>query len=205
MNAITPIQVADGGRLPFRTEHGRHRFTVDDVRKMTEVGILHPDARIELLDGELIDMPSEGVNHVWFKVLLTEFIVRLLPEGYRLAPDATLVLSPENAPEPDIYVVHGVEPFEAIEARHVRLVLEVADSSVSHDVNRKRRKYAEFSIPEYWVLDVPGRRTHVFRRPENGDYLDRVVHPFEAALQAQDVLNLTVVMADLPGVAGLQR
>lgn len=202
MNAIAPITAA-ASKTTTRTEHARHRFTVEDVMRMTEVGILDPDARIELMDGELIDMPGEGTAHVWFKVLLNQLIVRLLPPGFFLAPDATLNLSPHDAPEPDIYVVEGVEPFADIEPAHVRLVLEVADSSVSYDVGRKRRKYAAFGISEYWVLDVPGRRIHRFRHPDAGDYVDRSEHAFDAALSPERIPGLTIVIADLPGVDGL--
>ena len=81
-------------------EPAPHRFTLDEVLAMQAAEIIHPDARIELLDGEIIDMPEEGELHVWFKVELTRFLVRALPDDLRLAPDATLSLAPRDAPDP---------------------------------------------------------------------------------------------------------
>ena len=197
MNAFAPVSDA-AWRWEGPPEPAPHRFTLDEVLAMQAAEIIHPDARIELLDGEIIDMPEEGELHVWFKVELTRFLVRALPEDLRLAPDATLSLAPRDAPDPDIYIFEVGAPLRLTPGSGLRLIVEIADSSLTHDLRRKAAKYAENGVPEYWVVDVRGRRTFVHLQPEGEEYLQRAITPFEAPLTPTRIEGLRLVIADLP-------
>ncbi len=179
----------------------RHRFSVDEVARMVDAGLIDPDARIELLDGELIDMPSEGEAHLALKILLNRFFVRGVGEAVWAAPDATLHLAPDNAPEPDLYLLAAGSPLKPVDPASVHLVVEIADSSLAHDLARKSGLYASHGIVEYWVVDVAARLTHVLRRPEGGAY--REVRPvgFDEALQPLRLPDLRLVISALPGLA----
>ncbi len=177
----------------------RHRFSVDEVIRMLELGLIDRDARMEVLDGELIDMPSEGELHLGFKIELNRFFVRAIGNDLRVAPDASLHLGSMDAPEPDIYVLDADVTLKPIEPSNVRLVLEIADSSLGYDLGCKAAKYAQYDIGEYWVVDVPARLTHVLRRPEGGVYQDITVVAFDQPLRLERIPGVELVIADLPG------
>ena len=206
MNAPMPVRdvaLPDNWRWNGPPEPAPHKFTLDEVLAMQAAGIIHPDARIELLDGEIIDMPEEGELHVWFKVELNRFLTRILPDELRLAPDATLSLDAQNAPDPDIYIFPTGLTLRSTPGPELRLILEIADSSLTHDLRRKSETYAANGVPEYWVVDVRGRRTFVHLQPEGGEYLQRLVVPFDAPLAPTRIDGVRLVIAELPRFDGL--
>lgn len=175
-----------------------HRLTVDDVSRMVEVGLLDPDLKTELIDGVLWEMPHEGEPHLNYKVELVRFFARALSDDLRVAPDATLHLGPTNAPEPDLYVFEAAIRLMPIDPVKVRLLIEIADTSVSRDLGMKRPLYAEHGISEYWVVEVQKRRTHVLTQPSNGAYGAEAVVPFKDVLQPSLIPGLTLRISDLP-------
>jgi Uma2 family endonuclease len=187
MNAFTRIEVA-----PVR-----HRFTIADVRAMLTSGVLAEDASLELLDGDLIDMPFEGELHMSFKIELNRFIVRALAETFRVVPDAPLHLSVTDAPEPDLYVIDAGSRLEPMDTAAVKLVIEIAVSSLAYDLGRKAAKYAAFGVPEYWVVNVEAGRTHVLRSPNAGAYDEISTVPFDGDLLPVQLPGLRVRIADL--------
>lgn len=178
----------------------RHRFTVDDVAAMAETGVIAPDAAVELLDGELIDMPVEGVLHLSWKDELVRVLAAALGREWRIIPDGTLHLSLEDAPTPDFYVVAREAPLKPVGAAAVPLVIEISDTTLSHDLGRKAEKYAQYGLPEYWVIDVKGRQTHVLTAPRNGAYHGLVAAPFETPLTPAGLPDMTVRLADVEPV-----
>ena len=192
MNALAPLRWDP----PAAPEP--HRFTLDEVIALRRAGAIHPDLKLELLDGEIIEMPEEGELHVWFKVELNRFLVRALGDDHRLAPDSTLSLAPTDAPSPDIYVFPTGAPLRLTPGHQLRLLIEIADSSLKHDLRRKAAKYADYAIPEYWVIDLNGRRTHVHLRPEQGGYGELREVAFGSALRPSLIDGINLVIADLP-------
>lgn len=180
--------------------HAPYRFTYDDVRAMMAAGVIDPDARYELLDGELLTMPSEGFPHVSLKTrIIHHFIAALSGSRWLAIPDSTLYLAANDAPEPDLYVVEEARFAFPVIADSISLVVEVADSSLAHDLKRKSRKYGAFGIVEYWVADVHGRETTVFTDPRPGGYGARRAVPFETALTPVRLPEAALRIADLPG------
>lgn len=181
-----------------RIEPGsRHRFTVEDVWRMVEAGIVAPDASLEILDGEIIDMPGEGEVHLTFKELINRRLVAALGMEWRIIPDGTLHLAPDDAPEPDFYVVARTSPLRPVDPAAVPLVIEIADSSLAWDSGRKAAKYAEYGLGEYWIVDVNARVTHVLSAPADGAYGDSRRVPFAEPLTAAFLPGLTLVFDDL--------
>ena len=193
MNALAPVPdfytPPDAPRL--------HRFTLDDVIVMREAGVIHPDAKVELLDGEIIDMGSEGELHADFVIALNRFLVLGLPSKV-VVPGNRLSLAPKDAPVPDLYVMEEGAPLVLTPSSAVALVIEVSDSSLSQDIGRKAIKYGSYGVFEYWVVDVRHEMTHVHSLPLAGGYAERRAVSFDQPLKPVRLPELELVIADLP-------
>ena len=177
----------------------RHRFTANEVSAMVEAGVIDREGRMELLDGELIDMPSEGERHIHFKIELNRFFVKAISDELRVAPDASLHLAAVDVPEPDLYVLDTGAALRPVDPAQVRLVVEIADSSLSYDLGPKSATYARYGVGEYWVLDIGARVTHVLKRPADGVYQDVAAVAFDQPLRPERVAGIALVIAGRPG------
>lgn len=143
---------------------------------MGEAGVLAPDARIELIDGEMIDMPPIAPSHSGRTKRLTLLLIEAIGRRAVVSTQDPILLGDLSAPQPDIAVLEPREDFYTDahpEARDVLLVIEIADSSLRYDRERKLPLYARFGIPEAWLIDIPGRAIWVHRAPQNGAYAER--------------------------------
>ena len=152
------------------------RFSLPQYERMVESGAFDGEfrQRVELIRGEIRQMNPIGHPHTvvvdfltaWsFRVSTLEKLVRIQETIYLPASD--------SAPEPD--VVWAVEKRYTNHPQHsdVLLLVEVADTSLRVDCGEKALLYSESGIPEYWVVDIAGRRLIVHRQPGNGGYLEK--------------------------------
>ena len=173
-----------------------HPLTVDDVAAMVGCGILAEDDNVELLDGVLVEMSPPGPAHVEAVARLVMLLVPVAAAaGLVVSPQGSLdVASPISLPEPDIAVARAggwdAHPGEPL------LVVEVSVTSRAVDLGRKAAIYAEAGIPEYWVLDIEGRRLVVHRDPVGGRYTTIDARSDSDAVTAAR-LALTVAVAEL--------
>ncbi len=182
-----------------RTGYQRLRLTVDDVDKLAEVGVIDPDARTELIDGELIFMPSEGELHINYKAQLVRWFNRMLADDHTVAPDSSLHLAKADAPQPDLYVFDSGARLKPIDPSRVQLVIEVSDTSLGRDLETKVPLYARYGLAEYWVIDIGARMTHVHLDPRNEAYAQVGITPFGEALRPTLLSYLpALIIADLP-------
>ena len=146
----------------------RHLISVDAFHRMGETGILGPRDRVELIDGEIIDMSPIGVLHAAIVArLASHFSQRLGPMGVVWCQNP-LRLDDISEPEPDIAILRPRADFYMTAhpgSADVLLVIEVADTSLAYDLGTKVPLYARHGIPEVWVIDAATRHTRVFRRP----------------------------------------
>jgi Uma2 family endonuclease len=152
----------------------RHRLTVQEYYRMVEVGLLAPDARTQLIEGEIIDMAMPGPLHAAITTCLHE---RLFLATHRIATVRELQalrLDEFSEPGPDIVLVKRrsdhysrAHPTPA----DVLLVVEVSESSLRFDRERKLPLYARRGIPEYWIVDVVKPALHIFHTPKGEQYL----------------------------------
>ena len=149
-----------------------HRFTVTDFMRLGETGILEPDARVELIDGQIIDMSPIGVRHANMVNLLTHLLVRRAGRKAEVAPQNPLVLDPHGMPQPDLSLIDVTRPRDRHAGpKHVHLVIEVSDSTLNYDLKVKSQHYARTGIREYWVVDVDNDMLWIHRGPQrNGSY-----------------------------------
>lgn len=158
----------------------RHRLTVHEYYRMAEVGLLAPDARVELIEGEIIDMPPSGPPHAGLLSLLSERLTLAVSRRATVRSQLPLHLDDFSEPEPDIAVVRRRADHYKLShpmPADVFLAIEVSLSSLKFDRNRKLPLYARFGIPEHWIVDAVKPVLHVFHTPQNGRYLHEATIP----------------------------
>jgi Uma2 family endonuclease len=151
----------------------RRAFTVEDIGRMIEAGVIHADERFELVEGEIVMTATKGVAHERIKSALTVAISRALPDHLTIAVEATLRLSDTIMLEPDVAVFPKAlfqrsTAFVHLDRGDAQLIIEVAASSPVYDKDLKARLYARHGVREFWVIDPNGRATWVHTGP-NGD------------------------------------
>jgi Uma2 family endonuclease len=139
----------------------RRAFTVADVERMVEIGLIAPDERLEILGGEVVPMSPKGSRHETIKVALALRWGRLCPKGYAFASETGLRLDEHTYLEPDFIVFDRKVALKAVKGPDVLLAVEVADSSLDYDLRRKPMIYAEHGVRELWVIDAARRVVHV--------------------------------------------
>ncbi len=156
-----------------RTAPRRHRLTVSDFHRMGEAGIFAAGDRVELIDGEVIDMSPIGALHAAIVARLTAFLCRSVGSGVIVWCQNPIRLDEASEPEPDIALLRPRA--DGYMSAHpgpedVLVVIEVADTSLAYDLGVKVPLYARHGIPEAWVIDAATRQTRVFREPSAEGY-----------------------------------
>jgi Uma2 family endonuclease len=146
-----------------------HRISPGEYRRLIEAGVFDEDARIELIDGLLVDMSPKTRAHenavAW---LNRHLVLNIDRERYEVRVGAPLTID-TSEPEPDLAVI----PHSAPRPHHpatAALVVEVAVSSLTRDLVDKPPIYAEASVPVYWAVDLDGQRAVTHILPLDGRY-----------------------------------
>ncbi|MBE9127149.1 Uma2 family endonuclease [Coleofasciculus sp. LEGE 07092] len=155
------------------TELPLKRWTVEDYHRMIAAGILTKSDRVELLDGQIIEMVPQDPPHASNTSSFGNDLVILFAEKAWIRTQLPITLAPNSEPEPDIAVVRIDE--RRYRARHptpeeIFLLIEIADSTLQRDRTRKAKIYASAGIPEYWVVDINRRQVIVLRQPQADAY-----------------------------------
>jgi Uma2 family endonuclease len=154
----------------------RHRLDVDAYYKMAEAGILTRAHRVELIDGEIIDLNAIGSPHAAITNRLNRILVPAVDGAALVSVQSPLRLDAFNEPEPDLMLLRPrADDYRASHpsAADVFLLVEVSDSSLTYDRGRKLAVYAHFGVPEVWIVDIAGAAVEVYRRPKKGAYFSR--------------------------------
>jgi len=178
-----------------------HRITVEEFLALDEAGFFDEVGRVELIEGEIIEMAPLFRPHARTLLELTIAVglaVREIPGIEALTPVSTR-LDPHSLPEADIVVATIVpdEEEDFVTAAMARLLIEVSASSLGHDLGRKLRLYARTGVPEYWVVDVNGRSIIRMHAPEGEAYTQRTEFAFGDAIPSATIPDLTIDTARL--------
>jgi len=172
-------------------EPSRHKLSIDDYMRLGEAGVLAPDDRVELIEGDLIDMPPIGTGHMSVANRLNRLLVRRAGDDAIVSVAHPMRLPPWSMPQPDFMLLEP-RPDDYASAHpgaaDVLLAIEVADSSLRYDRDTKARLYAGHGVAEYWIVEVGARRLHRFRGPRPGEAgwasSETLEAPFAVAPQA---------------------
>ena len=156
-----------------KTLPARHLLTVIDYHRMGETGILRPDARVELIEGEIIDMAPIGSRHAGTVEQVARILHRAAGEHFMIRTQQPISLGEHSEPEPDIAVV--LPRGDYYKMRHpvptdVLLIIEVSGASLRYDHDVKMPLYAKHGIPEAWVIDLEHRQLTRYNDPRAGVY-----------------------------------
>jgi Uma2 family endonuclease len=175
-----PIALTEIPMSPAPVDPPRKRWTRRECATLELSGLLDQQ-RVELVEGELISKMGKKRPHVNALTLVQGWLVQVF--GLRFVnAEAPIDVAPEdnptNEPEPDLIVLkQDLSHFTSNpRAQDLRLVVEIADTSLNFDLTVKAALYARAGVLEYWVLDVIGRRLLVHRNPQSGRYADIVVY-----------------------------
>jgi len=151
----------------------KRRFTVDEYQRMGAAGILSPEDRVELIDGEVVAMTPIGPRHNAGVSRATRALVLEAGDEAIVLPQGSVRLDLYNEPEPDLAVLRPQDDFYASRLAgpaDILLVIEIADSSIGYDRDVKARIYAGAGIAEYWLADLKGDVLWRYSSPERGTY-----------------------------------
>ncbi len=151
----------------------RRLLTVEEYHKMIEVGIFDEDDRLELINGEIIEMSPIGSLHASRVNRIVSVFRKLPEEDAILSVQNPITVRPISEPEPDISLLKYREDF--YESKHptpddTLLVIEVSDTSLSYDREVKKPLFAEAGIPELWIVNIEDEQVEVYKNPVKGDY-----------------------------------
>jgi Uma2 family endonuclease len=148
-------------------------FTVDDYYRMAEVGILHEDDRVELIEGQVVVMSPIGARHAGCVDALTHLFTKVPGLHTIVRVQNPIRLGPGAEPQPDLALLEPRR--DGYRTRHpsptdVLLVIEVADTSLAYDREVKLPLYAAAGIAEAWLVDLTGDRIEIRRGPGPDGY-----------------------------------
>ena len=191
------------GRTTMQIEALRRPFSVEDYDRMVEVGILGKEDRVELIEGEILEMSPIGDRHaacvdraaaLLLPPLVGESIVRI---------QGPIRLGDYSKPQPDLILLRYDRGFFAARGpvtRDAYLVIEVSDSSIRYDRGPKLRVYAMHGVHEVWIEDLTTDTLLVFRNPTGNIYRSELTfkpgdsispHAFpQLVLSVSSLLNL---------------
>ncbi len=170
-----PTLLTNPLELPTASHPPRKRWTRAQCAALEASGLLEKE-RLELINGELISKMGKNRPHVNSFTLLHLWLLKTFGEQF-INAEAPIDVSPEdnpsNEPVPDLIVLNrDFKSFVSTnpQPHDISLVVEISDSTLAFDLTAKATLYARAGIPEYWVLDVTGRRLFSHRDPISGSY-----------------------------------
>lgn len=146
----------------IQTKH----WTRKEYDRLAESGILAPDERVELLEGEIVTMTPQHGPHAASIGLAETALRQAFGSAHWIRIQLPLIVDPDSEPEPDLAVVLG-SPRDYVNEhpRTALLVVEIADSTLGRDRAYKSPIYARAGIPEYWIVNLTERCLEVYRDP----------------------------------------
>lgn len=153
------------------------KWTLEDYHQMIEAGILD-DRRVELLNGEIIEMAPEGEPHAYYSSSVGDYLRRLLGDRVTIRQGNPITIpASQSEPEPDIAVVQSLgreylrhHPYP----ENVLWLIEFSNNSLKKDLDPKAKAYAAAGIAEYWVVNLKRMELVVMRQPVDGAYAGQV-------------------------------
>jgi Uma2 family endonuclease len=162
----------------------KHRFSVSEWHKMGRLNLFPADARMELIEGEIIDMAPIGPSHAGCVINLIELFASQKGKTALINVQNPIQLSDISEPEPDLTLLR---PASVYRERHptaedILLLIEVSDTTVQHDRDEKIPVYAKDGIVECWLVDLNNFQVEVYLNPTANGYTHKRIVDSEQTL-----------------------
>jgi Uma2 family endonuclease len=192
MNARTNIE-------HLKPPIARYSFSVEEFHKLADAGVLNEDARVELIEGELIKMSPIGSPHAGVVEQLV-YIFQKHTGGYLVRTQNPIVLGEHSEPEPDIVLVRARNDF--YKKAHPRpedilLIVEVADTTIEYDRKVKVPLYAEHGIPEAWLIDLNRKQLEIHLQPSADGYRQTLKPARDAVVSPVSAPEVSIALVEL--------
>lgn len=157
---------------------GPARISADEFLAMLDAGVFG-DRKLELADGELVEVPLPGMTHAELQMLIGHLLMTTVPPDLFVVGELTVRLNPSRVRDLDAAVVlrSARKPGPA-GPNAIALAIEIADSTLATDLHAKALDYAQAGIAHYWVVDPLAAVVHVQTDPQAGGYARRAVVRF---------------------------
>lgn len=178
----------------------QHRFSVKDYYRMAETGVLSPDARVELLDGRIIDMSPIGPYHSGTVNRLSQIFQHKAQGRWMVSTQNPLHIDDYSEPEPDIMLVKPAADFYTKvhpNPADVFLLIEVADASLFYDRDDKLPAYGRADVCEVWIVNLVEQKLEVYRDPNFTGYGSKTILRLGQQAIPQAFPDLAVDVAEL--------
>ncbi len=171
--------------LKQTTQPKRHHISLEEFERMVEAGVFEDNTRLELIRGEILEMPPPSYDHQRIVARLIKLLERRAGDFVLIWPQGNSIDLPESdsQPQPDVALLRLPDNYSRSTppvAKDVLLAIEVSDTSLQHDRTKKRALYeesemkralyAESEIPEYWIINLRRGTVEVYTNLQNGDY-----------------------------------
>jgi len=159
--------------MSMSVQFQKHHFNVHDYHRMVEVGLLSEDSRVELIDGEIVEMSPIGSAHGGTVNRTSTFLIRTLGDTAIVSVQNSLRLDDFSEAQPDIALLRPRPDYYSKShptAEDVLVLIEVADTSIEYDRRVKLPLYARAGIPETWLMILKKGVIEIHSQPQNGKY-----------------------------------
>lgn len=175
-----------------------YHWTRQEFEQLASTGIFDPEDRLELLDGEIFQMTPQSAWHATTVLRAQKILFRIFEQGYEVRTQLPLAIDEHALPEPDLAVVEGtLDDYQEAHPTTAVLVIEVSDSSLAYDKERKLPRYAQNGIPEYWIVNLSDFCLEVYRNPVGANYQARTIYQIGDTVTLLAAPDVRIAVADL--------
>lgn len=178
----------------------KHLTNLDEWRRLGEANIFPPGSRIELINGEILDMAPIGFNHAGHLKRVNNLLTILVTGKAIVSVQDPLQLGDLSEPEPDFMLLKpNADYYSSCHpvAADVLLLIEVSDTSLQFDQNQKLRLYALHNIPEYWLLNLNNVCLEVYRKPNGEVYAEKTTLYAGDSITLSQLPDINIQVADI--------
>ncbi len=175
----------------------RH-YSRTEYDRMIAAGVFHSEDRLELIDGEIITMTPQGSRHATAVQLVEDVLRDVFSSGFSIRVQMPLALDERSEPEPDLAVVSGQpRDYRDQHPTTALLIVEVSDTTLPLDRDRKMHLYARSGIPDYWILNLGEARLEVYRDPSGESYATGMILETGASVRPVAACTHTIPVSSL--------
>ena len=178
----------------------RRLLTLDEYHTIGTAGVLKEDDRIELIEGEMIEMAPIGSRHLAKVNRLARLLSQCIGDQAIVSVQNPIALPPHNEPQPDLALLKPrADDYEGKlpSAEDILLVIEVADTTLAYDRDAKMPIYARHDIVETWLVDIQGQTVSIYQEPGKNGYRRLLTPTRNESITPTQLPNVVIQLVDI--------